>query len=230
MLLQLVPDALQIVLIITLILVFFIFLFYEKFGRQERLEYLAYLAATIPFAYLWVIGMDYLGATFVLLLLWTICLARDLVASIMAKKDKKKDGDFANAVILYAVAVGLYLLYAIIMPNLNLELKTRPGTQNFQNAGFIWLPELDNLNPFINPFRMMVTIDLFMILIPIIAEVKSASVKVPVWANILLSIGMALPTLFLVYIWILDSSIIAVLGFLLGVLYFILFLYLTKGK
>ncbi|MBD3185864.1 hypothetical protein GF325_03460 [Candidatus Bathyarchaeota archaeon] len=230
MFLQITLDPLQMVLIITLVLIYLIFLLYEFLKRKERLEYIAYLAATIPFAYMWFIGVDYLASTFWLLVMWTIALARDLVLSVIAKDGGRKNRDYANAIILYAVGVGFYFLYAAIMPNLNQDLKTRPGTQNLGDLSIIWLPILDEANPFLNPFRLMLTIDVFMMIIPVILEVNAAQTRVPVWANILLASGMAIPTLYIVYIWILATEVLFVLGFLFGVLYFVLFLFLTRGK
>jgi len=224
----------QIFMILVLMLIFGIFLCYQAFKRKERLQYLAYVVATIPFGYMWAIGFDYLGAVFFLLLLWTIALIRDLVMHYVVKgKDKKKETDFANSIVLYAIGVGVFILYAAILPAMIPTLKTGPGTQEF--GGMIWLPMLlegvlPTSNPFLNPFRLMLTIDILLMILPMLYEIKVAQARVPVWPNIFLSIIFALPTIYLIYIWLLMPDILLVLGLFIGVLYFILLLSFTKGK
>ena len=219
------PD--QIAMFLVLILIYGVFLAYQLFKRKEKLHYLAYLAATIPFAYLWVIGMDYLEAVFYLVLLWTIPLARDLVFHYTVNK-KKGESDFANSILLYVVSVGILMLFAAILPPVFPDLKTGPSTQEFY--AIIWLPKLDLANPFINPFRLLLTIDIFLMIIPMIYEIKSAEKALPVFSNILLAIIFALPTIYVIYIWILTTEILFIIGLLIGVLYFIVLLSLTKGK
>ena len=76
----------------------------------------------------------------------------------------------------------------------------------------------------------MLTIDILLMILPMLYEIKSAQARVPVWPNILLAIIFALPTIYLIYIWILVPDILLVLGLFIGVLYFILLLSFTKGK
>ncbi|MHA1791240.1 MAG: hypothetical protein ACTSVI_01265 [Promethearchaeota archaeon] len=216
----------QIILTITLIIIYLVFFFYELFKRKEHLEYLVYLAATVPFGYLWAIGLDFLTSVFFLMLLWTFALARDLVLYYVANQKNKRD--YANSVIVYGVSIGIFFLYAAILPAIFPDIKTRYGTQSFGNI--IWLPVLDLANPMLNPFRMILTLDIAIVIIPIIIDVKRADTHVSVWGNIFLSVIFTLPTLYVIYIWLLVTGFLFVVGLLIGVLYFILLLILTRGK
>ena len=217
------PD--QIAMLLVLLLIYGIFLAYQLFKRKERLQNLAYLAAIIPFGYAWAIGMDALAAVFFLFVLWTAPLARDL-ALRYATPSGKKQVDYTNSIILYAVAAGVYFLMAAILPVLIPDIQA--GTQDF--GGIVWLPRLDPANPFLNPFRIMLTIDVVLMILPMLHEIKITQARIPVWPNIFLAIIFALPTIYIVYVWILSTGILLILGLLVGVLYFILLLSITKGK
>jgi hypothetical protein len=219
----------QISLFLILILIWVVFLLYKLFKRKERLDILAYVVATIPFAYLWWGGFDYLGSVFVLLLLWTITLLRDLVSNYAVKgKDKHKDSDYANSILLYAVSVGVLFLMAAILPAFNFELQVRPFTQPF--GGVVWLPLLTHENPFLPPFQLMITVDILLMIVPMLYEIKVTQARIPVWPVIILAIIFALPTIYLLYVWILDAGMLFVIGLFIGVLYFIVLLGFTKGK
>lgn len=220
----------QISLFLILLLIYVVFLLYKLFKRKERLDAVVYVVATIPFAYIWWIGVDYLASVFVLLLLWTIALVRDLITNYITKgKEKRKDSDYANSIILYAVAVGVLFLMAAILPQMpGSSLQSRPWTQNF--GGVVWLPLLTLDNPFINPFRLILTIDLLMMILPMLYEIKVTQARIPVWPVIFLAIIFALPTIYMFYVWMLIPDLLLVIGLFIGVLYFIVLLAFTKGK
>ncbi len=234
----------QVSLFLILLLIFAVFLLYRLFKRRERLDSLAYVVATIPFSYIWWIGFDYLGSIFVLLTLWTIALVRDLVMNYAVKgKDKHKESDYANSILLYAVGAGVLFLMAAILPAFNplivYETITPPVVQDGVQiyGGIFWLPILDPMvypaifaNPFLNPFRLMLTIDILVMIIPMLYEIKVTQARIPVWPVILLAIIFALPTIYLLYIWILVPDLLLVIGLFIGVLYFIVLLGFTKGK
>nr|MDO8083982.1 hypothetical protein [Candidatus Sigynarchaeum springense] len=221
------PD--QIAMILILLLIYAVFLLYKLFKRRERLDSLVYVVATIVFAYVWWIGFDYLGSVVVLLLLWTIALVRDLITNYAVKgKEKHKESDFANSIILFAVGVGVLFLMAAILPAFNENLKTRPLTQDF--GGVVWLPLLDRSNPMLPPFQLMITVDILMMILPMLYEIKATQARIPVWPVIFLSIIFALPTIYLIYVWVLVPDLLFVMGLFIGVLYFIVLLGFTKGK
>lgn len=217
------PD--QIAMTLVLLLVYALFLGYQLLKRREKLQNLAYFAAIIPFAYIWAIGTDALAALFFLVLLWTLPLARDLTLRY-ATSSGKKQHDYANAIILYAVAAGVYFLACAILPVLVPTIQA--GAQDF--GGLIWLPRLEATNPFLNPFRILLTVDIGLMIVPMLHEIKIAQQRIPVWPNIFLAIVFALPTIYVVYMWILDTGILLILGLLVGILYFIVLLSITKGK
>ncbi len=229
-------NAEQISMFLILILIWVVFLLYKLFKRKERLDVLAYVVATIPYAYLWFVGFDYLASIFVLLLLWTITLVRDLVTNYAVKgKEKRKESDYANSILLYAVSVGVFLLMAAILPAFNPTLQGKAGTQNF--GGIVWLPVLDPAtypaifaNPFLNPFRLLLTVDILLMIVPMLYEIKITQARIPVWPVIFLAIIFALPTIYLLYVWILLPDFLLVMGLFIGVLYFIVLLNFTRGK
>jgi hypothetical protein len=219
----------QISLFLILILIWVVFLLYKLFKRKERLDILAYVVATIPFAYLWWCGFDYLGSIFVLLLLWTITLLRDLTTNYAVKgKEKRKESDYANSILLYAVSVGVLFLMAAILPAFNTALKTGAGTQDF--GGVVWLPLLTHENQFLPPFQLMITVDILLMIVPMLYEIKVTQARIPVWPVIFLAIIFALPTIYLLYVWILVPDLLLVMGLFIGVIYFIVLLSFTKGK
>ncbi len=218
----------QISLFLILLLIWAVFLLYKLFKRKERLDSLVYLVATIPFAYLWFTGFDYLGSIFVLLLLWTVSLVRDLITNYTKGKDKRKESDYANSILLYSVSAGVFFLMSAILPAFNTSLQGMPGTQNF--GGVVWLPLLSNSQPYINPFRLILSVDILMMVVPMLYEIKVTQAHIPVWPVIFLAIIFALPTIYLIYVWILLPDFLLVLGLFIGVLYFIVLLSFTKGK
>ncbi|MEX2681558.1 MAG: hypothetical protein Q6373_008155 [Candidatus Sigynarchaeota archaeon] len=221
------PD--QIAMILVLLLIYAVFLLYKLFKRRERLDSLVYVIATIVFAYVWWIGFDYLGSVVILLVLWTIALVRDMITNYAMKgKDKRKDSDYANSIILYAVGVGVLFLMGAILPAFNGDLRTRPLTQNF--GGIVWLPLLDRSNPMLPPFQLMITVDILMMILPMLYEIKITQARIPVWPVIFLAIIFALPTIYMIYVWVLMSDLLFVMGLFIGVLYFIILLGFTKGK
>jgi hypothetical protein len=221
----------QISLVLILLLIYCVFLLYRLFKRKERLDTVVYVVATIPFAYIWWIGFDYLGSIFVLLILWTIALIRDLITNYAVKgKDNRKESDYSNSILLFAIGAGVLFLMAAIIPAVSLEgaLKVRPGTQDF--GGIVWLPVLSTANPYMNPFRLMLTIDILLMIVPMLYEIKITQARIPVWPVIFLAIIFALPTIYLLYVWVLIPDLLFVIGLFIGVLYFIVLLGFTKGK
>ena len=221
-------------------LVYGVFLCYKLLKRREHLEYLAYLAATIPFAYLWIAKFDYLGAIFVLVVLWTVALGRDLFDRYGPKpKDaKKSESDFAISIVLYAVAAGVFFLFSAIVPAVYPSLvdsATHPDIQQW--AGIFYLPTIDesfNLpiraNPYFTPFRFLLTVDIIIMTAPMLHEIKITNVKIPVGPNLFLAILFALPSTYAVYTWIPIPLAMIPVGLIFGILYFVVLLSFTKGK
>jgi hypothetical protein len=99
------------------------------------------------------------------------------------------------------VAVGVFFLAAAIIPAFNFAI-VDPATHgtNIQNfAGIVWLPVLDPAtnpaifaNPFLNPFRLLLTVDILMMICPMLYEIKITEARIPVWPVILLAIVFAL--------------------------------------
>jgi hypothetical protein len=225
----------NVVVLITLIIIYLVFLLFDAFKRKERLESVAYLAATLPFAFMWSTNMiNYLGALFLMELLLTFCLCRDIAIVFILKK---KNRDYAVSIVMFGVATGVYFLFAAILPAISSVTPTpiggRPDVSNWLNIA--WLPYINNLaDPFLYPFRLMTTINVFLIILPFLYEVKKAETRVGIWANIILAVIFTLPTLFLVHLWSKPIDLMGVvyvsLGFLFGVLYFIMMLMITRGR
>lgn len=230
----------QILIFLALLFVYGVFLCYKLFKRKERLEYLAYLVATFPFTYLWMSGVDYLTSIFILIVLWTVCLGRDLWAcyGIEAVKQKKKDTDIVNSILMYAASAGLFFLFAAIVPYLNPDLvnhATHPDIQHWENI--IYLPIIDRyVNPDITankiyiPFTLFLAVDIFMMIIPMLHEIKITNAKIAAGPNIILAVCFALPTTYVFYTWIAIPLAMVPVGLILGVIYFIILLSYTKGK
>lgn len=221
----------QLILTITLMIVYGIFLAYRAFRRKERLEYLAYVTAIIPFAYMWALGLDTIIAMFFLLLLWTIALVRDLIAYIREKLKSGKS-DFANGTLMYLIGVGAYVLTAIILPLVPMfDMPARPDVHYL----FMAFPVLvDMTNLFLVPFKLLATLNLAFIIIPLIVDIKTAAVPVKFAGNILLAVLFALPTILVVYLWLVvpgfQAGLMWVIGLLIGILYLVLLLLITRGK
>ncbi|HME53843.1 MAG TPA: hypothetical protein VKM55_16565 [Candidatus Lokiarchaeia archaeon] len=230
----------QISIFLALLVVYGMFLCYRLFKRKERLEYLAYIMALFPFAYLWMSGVDYLTSIFILLVLWTVCLGRDLWAcyGIEAVKQKKKDTDIVNSIVLYAASAGLFFLFAAIIPYLNSDLvnpATHTDIQHWENI--IYLPIIDRyVNPQVTAnkiyliFTFLLAADIFMMIIPMLHEIKISNARIAAGPNIFLAICFALPTTYVFYTWIAIPLAMIPVGLILGVLYFAILLTYTKGK
>ncbi|NMC03947.1 MAG: hypothetical protein GYA24_01985, partial [Candidatus Lokiarchaeota archaeon] len=133
-------------------------------------------------------------------------------------------------------------LMAAILPAFNplivyesLGGPVKAGVQNF--GGVIWLPVLDPAtypaifdNPFLDPFRLMLTVDILMMMVPMLYEIKITQARIAVWPVIFLAIIFSLPTIYVLYVWILKPDMLFVIGLFIGVLYFIVLLGFTKGK
>ena len=226
-------------------LVYGVFLCYKLLKRKERLENVAYLAAIIPFCYLWMAGFDYLGSIFILIILWTVALFRDLIDRYGPKpKDaKKSDVDFVNSVILYAVSTGVFFLVSAIIPAINPGLVKPVGAPDPTHdyiqhwAGIFWLPILDintntpiAANHFFTPFRFFLMIDIMLMILPMLHEIKISHARIGAGPDIVLAILFALPSTYVVYTWIAIPLAMIPVGLILGILYFLILLTYTKGK
>jgi hypothetical protein len=229
----------QISIFLALMLVYGVFLCYKLLKRKEHLEYLAYLAATIPFAYLWMAGFDYLGAILVLVVLWTVALGRDLIDRYgpKPKEGRKNEADFAVSIGLYAAAAGVFFLFSAIVPLANKALVETVTHPDIQQWFVFYLPTIDeyfNLpiraNPFFTPFRFLLTVDIIMMTIPMLHEIKISNVKTPVGPNLFLAILFALPSTYAVYTWVAIPLAMVPVGLIFGILYFVALLSFTKGK
>ena len=191
-------DVPSIIILITLVIIFMIFLVFDLFGRNEKYGYLAYPIAVIPVNFFWGMGGDPLFAYVLLFLLWIATILRDTF-SIYRKKEKE-----INEILLYlALAVLIQLIISAIIPVNNPALQY-PYTEPYW---FFWLPNVHStiFNPGIaSAFRITATILIFLIIVPLILDIKDEEVPLPI---IVVFVAIfIIPFLYLSYIWIPDPA------------------------
>ena len=159
-------DVPTVIILITLFIIFMIFLVFDLFGRNEKYGYLAYPIALIPVNFYWGMGGDSLFTYVILFLLWIATILRDTIG-VYRKKEKE-----INEILLYlALSVLIQLIISAIIPVNNPALQY-PYTEPFW---FFWLPNVHSaiFDPAIaSTFRIVATILIFLIIVPLILDIK----------------------------------------------------------
>jgi len=216
-------DINAIIILVTLFVIYAVFLFFDLFKRNENYGYLAYIVALVPINFLWFLGFDVLGIYLVLFILWCICLIRDL----WGVKSQKKE---INQIVLYLVlALVIQIILTAILPVTNIALQT-----NTDLFWYFYLPDIydANFNPesWVNlnilvAFRIVATMLVALVIIPLLVDIKGEEVPVPIFIII---IGLfIIPFLYLGWIWLPGGM--AVLTFLFSVILFIVLLLITRS-
>lgn len=217
-------DLNAIIFFITFLIIFGIFLIFDAFKRNEKYGYFAYIIALLPINFLWILYYtDPLMTYLILFILWILCLLRDLWG---VHKEKKQ----INEIVLYLVlAIIIQLILAAILPESIPNLKTN-NTQWL----FFWLPDVYtstwgielwvNLNVLI-AFRIMASLLIFFVIIPLIVDIRGEDVPLPLFVII---IALFIPPfLYLSYVWLPQAT--GVLTFLMCVILFIVLLMITRS-
>ena len=217
------PTIETIVFLVTFFVIFGVFLVFDIFKRNEKYGYLAYIMALLPTNVLWGMGFDVLGVYLVLFILWDICLARDLYGVASEKKE-------INEIILYFfLAIIIQIILAVILPS------SIPSMQeNTRLYWFAYMPDIytDTFGlelwvdlGILMGFRMVATISVGLVILPLLIDLKGEEVPIPVFIVIIALFVM--PFLYLSYIWLPQAM--AVLTFLFSVILFIILLLITRS-
>lgn len=212
-----------IIILVTLFVIYGVFLFFDLFKRNESYGYLAYIVALVPINYLWFLGFDILGVYLIAFILWCICLIRDLWGVASEKKE-------INQIVLYLVlAIIIQLILSAILPVTNPILQA-----NTELFWYFYLPDIydASFNPeswvnlnILTAFRIVATLLVALVIVPLLVDIKGEEVPVPVFIII---IGLfIIPFLYLGWIWL--PSGMGVLTFLFSVILFIVLLLITRS-
>ncbi|MHA1343681.1 MAG: hypothetical protein ACTSQG_06825 [Promethearchaeota archaeon] len=221
----------SIIILITLFIIFGIFLFYDLFRKNQKWGYLAYIAAVIPINYIWYLGFDVLGVYVLLFLLWDIILLRDLI--IVYRKDKEYD----DTILFLGLGILVQLVLTAILPAKQLFPSMQQGDHTYTLVNYFYLPDIYTESfsieawvdsTYLWGFRILATILVILLLIPMIFDVVSTEEEVPPIVVLILTGIFIIPFLFLSYIWVPQS--IGVITPLFCVILFIILLLLTKKK
>ncbi|MFX1461660.1 MAG: hypothetical protein ACFFBF_01265 [Promethearchaeota archaeon] len=211
-------DISAIIILVTLFIIFGIFLVYDLFGRNEKYGYLAYIVAVIPINYFWGVGGDPLVAYTLLFILWIITIIRDTIGMY------RKKGKEINEILLYLfLAIIIQLIISAIMPEVNSDLQLTT-----EQLLYFWLPNVHSAifeQSIATAFKISATGLVFLIIIPLILDVKDEEAPLPV--IIIFVILFIIPFLYLSYIWVPD--VMGVLTFLFSVVLFVLLLLITRS-
>ncbi|MFX1567755.1 MAG: hypothetical protein ACFFCV_05240 [Promethearchaeota archaeon] len=212
-------DISSVIILITLTIIFVVFLIFDLFGRNEQYGYLAYIVAVVPVNYFWAIGGDPLIVYILLFVLWIITILRDTIA-VYQKKDKE-----INEILMYlALGILVQLIVSAILPE---TISTLQATTD--KFWFFWLPNVHS--PIFDEtialvFKITVTILIFLVIIPLILDVKDEEIPLPI--VIVFVVLFVVPFLYLSYVWIPEAM--GVLTFLFAVILFIILLLITRGQ
>ena len=220
-------DINALIILITLFVIFGVFLLFDLFKRNEKYGYLAYIIALVPVNYLWyltsTIGigeLDVLGAYVVLIVLWDICLFRDLIG---VSKEKK---DFDDVILFLGLGIIIQLIISAILPADQLNPDMLVNTEPFVN--YFNLPNIHNEifnDNIVLAYKALATLMVFLVIVPLILDIKDE--EVPFIVIIIIMAIFILPFLYLSYLWLPDAS--AVLTFLFSVILFIVLLMITRS-
>ncbi|MHA1725102.1 MAG: hypothetical protein ACTSXH_09730 [Promethearchaeota archaeon] len=214
-----------IILLAIFFLIWGIFLFFDVFHRNEKYGYLAYIIATLPVNYLWLLGFDVLGVYMVLVILWNICMIRDLIGVI------RKNRDLDDQILFLLLGILIQVIVAAIIP----ANQVRPDLQ--KNTFQLWVFYFPDLytdtfeveswvnSTYLLGFRGGVTFLILLAIIPLILEVKGEEVN---FLAILIIDALFVPAfLYLTYIW--APLAMGVLTLLLFVILLIVLLVITRS-
>lgn len=222
-------DINTIIFFVTFLIIFGIFLIFDAFKRNEKYGYFAYIIALLPINFLWVFYYtDPLVTYLVLFILWTLCLLRDLWG---VRKEKKE----INEIVLYLVlAIIIQFILTAILPESIIVDSNQPLKTNNTQWLFFWLPDIYtnswgieswvNLNVLI-AFRIMASVLILFVIIPLIVDIRGEEVPLPLFV-IIIALFIA-PFLYLSYVWFPQAT--GVLTFLMCVILFIVLLMITRS-
>ena len=212
-------DPTSIIILITLCIIFVVFLIFDLFQRNEKAGYLAYIVALLPVNYFWGIEGDPLMVYIILFSLWIITLLRDTIGVYL---DKNKD---INEILMYLfLAIIIQLIITAIIPEVNEDLQLTT-----EKIMYFWVPNVHSaifLESITLPFKIVATVFILLIVIPLIIDVKDEEAPLPI---VIIFVALfIIPFLYLSYIWVPD--IMGVLTFLFSVILFIILLMITKKE
>ncbi len=225
------------VLLIAFLLIYGIFLAYDIFKRsgEEKYGYYAYILAVLPANYLWYIivkggllSFGYTGAMAVLVGLWILLVVRDIF--IKDKEKGIKDAD--DVALMLVISVIVNAIASAVVPEIPDGDFMKQGAQNYW--GYFYRPQLnhaalDSLT--VLSYRILLTILVFLVLIPILLDLKGT--KANIVALIVLTLIFMAPLGYLVFIWSGPSpnvGMMVVWMFLGAIIFFMLLLGITRGK
>ncbi|MBD3352365.1 MAG: hypothetical protein GF364_12835 [Candidatus Lokiarchaeota archaeon] len=228
------------IILITTGMIYLVFLFFDAFKRGESYGNLAYVMAVAPTTYLWYLitlpanlaeykWFGVVGIWLVLVTLWFIAMIRDFILMRKDKNDKnKKDIDDVGLYLVLGIIV--QLIICAVLPSDNIF----PHMQEGSNLKwFFWLPDLHGFIGFtpeqlivFQLFRIMVTVLIIAVIIPMILDLRAESINM--WVLLIITLIFCLPFTLICWLWLPDWW--APLLFLVAVLFFITLLLLTKGS
>lgn len=220
-------DINSIIILVALFVIYGVFLLFDLFKRNEKYGYIAYIAAIIPVNYYWYLGFDVLSVYLLLFALWDIVLLRDTIG-IYFKKNKD-----INEMILYLfLAIIIQIIVAAVLPEINTDL----NTPMVEKVLWFYFPDLYTAPPawgiesWVNStilvgFRLVATLLVLLVIIPLILDIKDEEIPFPMFIII---VGIfIIPFLYLGYIWL--PAAMGVLTFLFSVILFIILLLITRS-
>jgi hypothetical protein len=212
-------DVSSIIIMVTFFVIYTIFLAFDLFKRNEKYGYLAYIAAVLPANVFWQPPFDPLLVYIILFILWDIALLRDTLG-VHLKKNKE-----INEILLYmTLGIIVQLIISAILPEINTSLKS----YYIGKIWFFYLPNIYSgfsLEIVVLTFRIVATIMIFLVVIPLILDIKDEEATLPIL--IVFVAIFIIPFLFLSYIWIREAT--GVLTFLFSVILFIVLLLITRS-
>lgn len=219
------------IILATVFLIYVIFLIFDAFKREEPYGNLAYVIAVAPTSYFWYLitkpenraeyeSFGAIGIWFLLICLWFIAMIRDM---ILVKK-KKKDMDDVGLYLVIGVVV--QLIVSSVLPAVNVL----PDMQYWSHQTWIfWLPTIDPVPTgaelILLLFKTMTTLLVLFVIIPMIMDLRGESINM--WVLIIITAIFLVPLALVCWLWLPEGW--AALLFLVGVLFFILLLLLTRG-
>lgn len=211
-------DVNALIFLITFFVIFGVFLFFDLFRREENYAFLAYVVAVLPVNFMWVLGYDTIFIYLLLMGLWDLCLFRDLL--FVYRKTKEYD----NILLFLMLGLLVQLIVSAILP----EIVTNAQTNAFEFWVF-YLPDIHGAtgveSSIILGFQGITTLTFFLVIIPMLLDVKGEEVPFPILL-IIVAIYI-IPFLVLSLIWLPEAWL--VLTFLFSVILFILLLIITKS-
>lgn len=211
-------DINALIFLVTFFVIYGVFLFFDLFRREESYAFLAYIVATLPVNFMWVLGFNVIIIYLLLMVLWDLCLFRDLL--FVYRKTKEYD----NILLFLLLGLLVQLIVSAILP----EIVTEAQTSTFSFWVF-YLPDIHNATEvssnIILGFQGITTLTFFLVIIPMLLDVKGEEIPFPILL-VIVAIYI-IPFLVLSLIWLPEAAI--VLTFLFSVILFILLLIITKS-